>query len=61
MPKQITINEAVKSTGYSRQQIYNLVRAQKIKAEKRGWEYWVDFKSLAAYCQRQGKTFISAE
>ena len=58
----ISINEAVARTGYSRQQVYNLVRAKKIVAEKRGgWQFWVNLKSLAAYCERQGKTLAKAD
>lgn len=55
MKNSITVNEAMELSGYTRQQMYNLIRGGRVRAERRGWEYWVDRRSLEAYCRAQGK------
>jgi hypothetical protein len=53
---EISVTEAVRLTGYSRQQIYNLVRDGIVASRKFGWEIWIDRSSLLAYCvKRQTK------
>ncbi len=61
MQKTLTVGEATKLSGYTRQQLYNLLRTGKVKAQRRGWEYWVYRGSLAAYCDQQGKSLSKAE
>ena len=56
MTTKITVKEAVKLTGYTRQQVYNLIADGRVKATKRAWEYLVSLKSLTDYCKRQGRT-----
>jgi excisionase family DNA binding protein len=50
---EISVTEAVKLTGYSRQTIYNLVRDGIVAARKHGWEIWIDRRSLLAYCAKR--------
>jgi len=61
MQNEITVNEAVKRTAYSRQMIYNLVREGKVRSQKRGWQYWLDWRSLAAYCAQHGRELAKPE
>jgi excisionase family DNA binding protein len=55
MSNEITVREALKLTGYSRQQIYNLIVADRIKARKEGHEYRVDRRSLLDYVDSKDK------
>ena len=55
-PNEITIKEAVKLTGYSRQQLYNVVSDGKVKSRKPGrWEILIDRASLLAYAEKHSK------
>jgi predicted glycosyl hydrolase (DUF1957 family) len=51
----ITVNEAVKRSGYSRQMIYNLIRSETLKVSRKSWEFWVNVKSLASYAKSRGR------
>ena len=53
MKNLISVNEAVRRSQFCRQTIYNLVREGKIKFARRGWEIWVDWRSLSAYRARR--------
>lgn len=48
----ITVSEAVAVTGYTIVHIHWLIKKEKIKARRSGWNYLVDRQSLLAY-QRQ--------
>jgi excisionase family DNA binding protein len=52
--KEISVREAVTTTGYTRQQVYNLIVNGRILARKVGHEYRIDRRSLADYTQRRG-------
>jgi len=55
MNSEISVREAVKLTGYSRQQIYNLIVAERIPARKEGHEYRIDRRALLDYQKNFGK------
>jgi hypothetical protein len=57
----ITVTDAQRRTNYSRQQLYNLIRAEKVKVSRRGWEYWIVLASLERYCRERGKALSPAE
>lgn len=49
MNNEINVREAIRLTGYSRQQIYNLLIDGRVPARKDGHEYRVDRRSLLEY------------
>jgi hypothetical protein len=51
----ITVNDAMKRSGYSRQMLYNLIRDETLKVSRKSWEYWVSQKSLEAYARNHGR------
>ena len=59
--REISVTEAVKLSGFSRQQLYNLVRDGIVDARKHGWEYWINRRSLEAYCRSRGRDQAAAE
>jgi len=58
-PDQLTVLEAAKLTGYSRETIYRAVQTEKIKHVKRRIGrlifYLIDRESLLAYRERYGR------
>jgi excisionase family DNA binding protein len=58
---EVTVRQAAQLTGYSRQQIYNLVQDGKVRSRKPGWELWVDRKSLLAYCAAQNRGAVASK
>jgi excisionase family DNA binding protein len=51
MADWITTEEASQLTGYSITHLRLLIRQSKLKAEKKGGQYWVDRISLLTYVQ----------
>jgi hypothetical protein len=49
MPNWISIDEAVTLSGYNAEYIRRLIRGKRVYAEKKGWQWWIDQRSLAAY------------
>jgi hypothetical protein len=50
---ELSVRGAVRLTGYTRQQIYNLIVNCKIRAKKRERQYQINRRSLLAYCERR--------
>jgi excisionase family DNA binding protein len=46
MNTEISVREAIQLTGYSRQQIYNLLIGGRVPARKDGHEYRIDRRAL---------------
>jgi excisionase family DNA binding protein len=55
MNNEISVREAVKLTGYSRQQIYNLIVGERIPARREGHEYRIDRPALLHYRQKSAR------
>jgi excisionase family DNA binding protein len=49
MNHEISVREGIRLTGYSRQQIYNLIVNGRIPARKDGHEYRLDRQALLAH------------
>ncbi|MCS6846526.1 MAG: helix-turn-helix domain-containing protein [Anaerolineae bacterium] len=49
MPDWITTTEAAEISGYHVNYLRQIIRKRKIKAEKRGRDWWVDKDSLLTY------------
>lgn len=49
MHTEISVREAMKLTGYSRQQLYNLIVAERVPARKDGHEYRINRHALLEY------------
>jgi excisionase family DNA binding protein len=49
MADEILTDEAAEFLGLTKVAIYKLIKEEKIKAEKKGRDYWVDMKSLEEY------------
>jgi excisionase family DNA binding protein len=56
MADWITTDEAAEISGYNIQHLRALIREQKIKADKKGGQYWVDRQSLSDYLQAMQAT-----
>jgi hypothetical protein len=57
MNKEISVTDAIRLTGYSAQQLYNLLRAEKIKArqaETGRKVFTIDRASLVLYAEKHG-------
>jgi len=52
MSNEISVREAIKLTGYHRQQIYNLIVNGQVAARKEGHEYRLDRRALLDYQQK---------
>jgi excisionase family DNA binding protein len=52
---EVSVREAVKLTGYSRQQLYNLIIAERIPARREGHEYRIDRLALLDYRQKSAR------
>lgn len=55
MNNEISVREAVRLTGYSRQQLYNLIVSGRIPARREGHEYRVDRPALLDYRQKSAR------
>ena len=55
MNNEISVREAVKITGYSRQKLYNLIIAERIPARREGHEYTFNRPALLDYRQKSGR------
>lgn len=53
--KEVNVREAVTLTGYTRQQIYNLVVNGRVPARKEGHEYRLDRAALVKYARGRNK------
>lgn len=54
--REITIDDAMRLSGFARIKLYQLVKAGKLKARKPGgFQIWVDRKSLLDYLATQAK------
>lgn len=51
MADWITTDEAVELSGYNIEYIRRLIRNEKVRAEKKGGQYWVERKSLLDYIE----------
>ncbi len=51
--REITVREAMALSGYSRQQVYNIVVNGRVAARKEGHEYRLDRRALERYVRRQ--------
>jgi hypothetical protein len=49
MSNEITVNEALQLTGYTRQQVYNILVAKRVQARKLGHQYLIDRRSFLNY------------
>jgi excisionase family DNA binding protein len=49
MSNEVTVREAIRITGYSRQQIYNIIVNGRVPARREGHEYRIDRRALLAY------------
>ncbi len=49
MADEILTDEAAEFLGLTKVAIYKLIENKKIKAEKKGRDYWVDVESLKEY------------
>lgn len=49
LPEWLSVEEAADRTGYHPEYLRRLIRARRIKAEKKGLMWWVDPDSLDAY------------
>lgn len=47
--QEITVNDAMRLTGYTRQQIYNILVAGRVEAHKFGHIYVINRRSLLEY------------
>jgi excisionase family DNA binding protein len=56
MPEFITTTEASQLSGYNIEYIRQLIRAGKIKAEKRGRDWWVDRENFLSYLQQSERS-----
>lgn len=45
----VSVEEAAKITGYAATYIRQLLREEKIKAQKKGTMWWIDMESLKEY------------
>ena len=62
MSREISVREAIKLTGYSRQQLYNLIVAERIPARKEGHEYRLDRSALLKHRkQARGKRGVAVQ
>ena len=57
----ISVSDAQRMSGYSRQIIYNMIRNGSVQAQKLGWEYWLNRKSFEAYCAAHGKRVAASK
>jgi excisionase family DNA binding protein len=53
--EKISVKQAAKVAGVSRQQVYNLIRDDKVEYDKPAHEVWIDKKSLLEYIASRGK------
>ena len=51
MTDYISTAEAAKIAGYTEDYMRRLARTKKVKADKKGGQYWVDRDSLVAYLE----------
>ena len=56
MADWITTDEASQLTGYSIAHLLDLLRQNKLKAEKKGGQYWVDRGALLEYVRAATNT-----
>ncbi|HTB93153.1 MAG TPA: hypothetical protein VK728_10005 [Candidatus Sulfotelmatobacter sp.] len=47
--QEITVNDALRLTGYTRQQVYNILVARRVEARKLGHQYLINRRSLLEY------------
>jgi hypothetical protein len=55
MTGEISVREAIRPTGYSRQQIYNTIVAGRVGARKVEREYRIDRRALLDYHKSRGR------
>ena len=56
MADWITTDEASQLTGYSITYLRHLIRQNKIEAQKKGGQFWVERQSLLAYAKEAAKS-----
>ncbi len=56
MADWMSVDEAATLSGYNPEHIRRLIRDGRILAEKKGWMWWVDRKSLTAFLQDSRKS-----
>jgi excisionase family DNA binding protein len=54
MPDWVSVKEAVELTGYHPYYLRELIRNEKISAEKKGNSWWVDREALLSYITAAG-------
>lgn len=60
MSNEITVNDALYLTGYTRQQIYNILVARRVQARKIGHQYFINRQSLLDYLKKRRRPKASA-
>ena len=56
MADWLTTEEASQLTGYSISYLRHLIRQNKVEAQKKGGQFWVERKSLLAYAKEAAKS-----
>lgn len=56
MTDWISVDEAADLSGYNSEYVRRLIRNEQIQAEKKGWQWWVDKKSLLEYLKTAKKS-----
>lgn len=49
MADWISVEEAAELSGYNEEYLRRLIRDGKIRAQKKGWQWWVDKTSVLTY------------
>jgi excisionase family DNA binding protein len=56
LKNKLTTKQAAQASGLDRAELYQLLRSGAVRAERFGWQYVVDRRSLEAYLKARGKT-----
>jgi excisionase family DNA binding protein len=56
LKNKLTTKQATLASGLDRAELYRLLRSGTIRAERFGWQYLVERRSLEAYLKTKGKT-----
>ena len=56
LKNKLTTKQAAQASGLDRAELYQLVRSGAVRAERFGWQWLVDRRSLEAYLRAKGKT-----
>ena len=58
LKNRLTTKQAAQASGLDRAELYQLLRSGAVRAERFGWQYLVDRRSLEAYMKTKGKTLV---